>query len=113
MARLIDADKLMDEINQQRRASKTNFPKQSYVVGDVLNSILNAPTVDAVEVVHGWWKGYVHSALVRWKDGEPVWADRNVYRCSRCDFGTIAKHNYCPNCGAKMDGGKDNERKAD
>ena len=68
-----------------------------------LAEIDNAPTVDAAPVVHGWWKGYIHSALVRWKDGEPVWADRNVYRCSRCDFGTIAKHNYCPRCGAKMD----------
>lgn len=54
-------------------------------------------------VVRGWWKSYVHSALVRWKDGEPVWEDRNVYRCGRCDFGTIAKHNYCPRCGAHMD----------
>lgn len=78
---------------------------------DVLKMVANwlneAPTVDAVEVVHGHWKEYSHSALVRWKDGEPVWADRSVFRCSRCDFGTIAKHNYCPRCGAKMDGGNE------
>lgn len=71
---------------------------------ELIARIWSIPTVDAAPVVHGWWRGYVHSALVRWKDGEPVWADRNVYRCSRCDFGTIAKHNYCPRCGAKMDG---------
>ena len=68
-----------------------------------ISEIDKLPTVDAVEVVHGHWKEYSHSALVRWKDGEPVWADRSVFRCSRCDFGTIAKHNYCPRCGAKMD----------
>lgn len=50
----------------------------------------------------GFWKGYVHSALVGWTHGEPVWADRNVYRCDNCDFGTIAKHNFCPRCGADM-----------
>ena len=75
-----------------------------YDTNAVLDSIDAQPTVDAVEVVHGHWKEYSHSALVRWKDGEPVWADRSVFRCSRCDFGTIARHNYCPRCGAKMDG---------
>lgn len=60
---------------------------------------------EVVEVVRRWWKEYSHSALVNWKNGEPVWADRAVYRCSGCDFGTIIKHNYCPRCGAKMDGG--------
>ena len=24
------------------------------------------------------------------------------YRCSECDEDIIGKHNYCPNCGAKM-----------
>lgn len=54
--RLIDANALIDEINQQRRAGKTSFPRRSYVVGDVLTSIYNAPTVDAVEVVRGEWE---------------------------------------------------------
>lgn len=101
MARLIDANEITYH--------KSGFPK-----GDGFDSRLDwafredidkLPTVDAVEVVHGRWKEYSHSALVRWKDGEPVWADRSVFRCSRCGFGTIAKHNYCPRCGAKMDGG--------
>ena len=50
-----------------------------------------APTVDAVEVVHG-----------RWIQSEPG------YRlCSHCmaDVAIYSGHrNYCPNCGAKMDG---------
>lgn len=83
-----------------RKAILKADPKLAYVID-------NVPAVDAVEVVHGHWKEYSHSALVRWKDGEPVWADRSVFRCSRCDFGTIAKHNYCPRCGAKMDGGNE------
>lgn len=47
-----------------------------------------APTVDAVPVVHGH----------RVDDG-------GVYaRCSQCDGVLPICANYCPNCGAKMDG---------
>ena len=53
-----------------------------------------APTVDAVEVVHGRWY---------WKpSGEKKW----TLTCSVCESqdGTSESYNYCPNCGAKMDG---------
>jgi hypothetical protein len=47
-----------------------------------------APTVDAVPVVHGH----------RVDDG-------GFYaRCSQCDGVLPICANYCPNCGAKMDG---------
>ena len=49
--RLIDGNALLEEINAQRMASMGSFPRRYYVVGDALNSIRNAPTVDAVEVV--------------------------------------------------------------
>lgn len=92
--RLIDAGELLDQIDLQRRASKTGYPKQSFCVGDVLNCIRNAPTVDAAPVVHGWWN----------QDG--------IYIvCSVCNNCTLMPHlkglskfNYCPNCGARMDG---------
>ena len=60
---------------------------------DTDNLMENAPTVDAVEVVHGQWL--------------PT-SDDNKKRCSRCDIvHLIAQYphgqaNYCPNCGAKM-----------
>ena len=59
----------------------------------------NAPAVDAEPVRHGVWL--------------PT-SDENKKRCSRCDvIHLIAQYphgqaNYCPNCGAKMDGGADN-----
>ena len=51
------------------------------------------PTVDAVEVVHGRWM------LTHGEDGL-------YYDCSICGHcaGRGRKSNYCPNCGAKMDG---------
>ena len=49
-----------------------------------------APTVDAVSVVHGH----------RVDDG-------GFYaRCSQCDGVLPLCANYCPHCGAKMDGGQ-------
>ena len=51
------------------------------------------PAVDAVPVVHGRWE-YFHC----------VGCGR--YRCSECSHWVDAglDRNYCPNCGAKMDG---------
>jgi hypothetical protein len=53
-----------------------------------------APTVDAVPVVHGKWK---------FDDFD---GDGYDYTCSVCGLSFRNSGNYCPNCGAKMDGGK-------
>ena len=59
--------------------------------------IIDAPTVDAVEVVHGRWEpredaiGFVRCSVCH---------DCNIYD----DWPDDKKWNYCPNCGAKMDG---------
>ena len=57
-------------------------------------SLLDAPTVDAVEVVHGHWF---------WK---PTNEWTSILTCSVCGSqeGTAEVYKYCPNCGAKMDG---------
>jgi hypothetical protein len=60
-----------------------------------ISEIDKLPTVDAVEVVHGRWipirnkiHGYYMGLL-----------------CSECGHKATNKGgNYCPNCGAKMDG---------
>ena len=62
--------------------------------GKLVSSWLSeAPTVDAVEVVHGRW---IDVALRYTQVKE---------KCSVCG-GIVYAHgfNYCPNCGAKMDG---------
>ena len=48
-----------------------------------VDDVEKAPTIDAVEVVHGQWE------------------NGNCTNCGQVDF---SKPNYCPNCGAKMDG---------
>ena len=63
-----------------------------------LRMILDAPTVDAVEVVHGRW---IPTYKVNTWIGI---CEIDGYICSECGRGSIVKGNYCPNCGAKMDG---------
>lgn len=69
------------------------------------------PAVDAVPVVHGRWIP---------ADGEGETCDE--WDCSICErrltFGEEMEtdevyelNHYCPNCGAKMDGGEDNAEK--
>ena len=66
------------------------------------------PAADVAEVVHGEWQGEGDG----YADGEIVF---DVWHCSECgyciDDGTDDPErlpNYCPSCGAKMDGGNDN-----
>ncbi len=59
-----------------------------------------APTVDAVEVVHGRWI-FKHNPITDPKK----YFIRIV--CSKCNLHTGQTSNYCPNCGAKMDGGNE------
>ena len=84
MPRCIDADELKEL-------------REKYILGEVqvndeYDLIDRCPTIDAVPVVHG-----------RWIDVREYCGD---YMCSNCEtlYGTN-KFNYCPNCGAKMDGG--------
>ena len=59
----------------------------------------NAPTIDAVEIKHGHW--------TQWHDESDRLFFRERYRCSVCEAdNTYGKSDYCPWCGAKMDGDK-------
>lgn len=69
-----------------------------------------APAEDVAPVVHGRWDGEGDGLA----DGEIV---LDVWYCSECghciDDGTddpCVLPNYCPNCGAKMDGGDSDGR---
>ena len=56
---------------------------------DKVEGIKNLPAADAVEVVHGRW----------------IWDKRFAdYVCSECHNWDLKTPNYCPNCGARMDG---------
>lgn len=68
-------------------------------MGDAMEILANFPTVEAVPVRHGKWLSREEGCLY------PFW---ERYTCSEC-----GKHaddtKYCPNCGAKMDGEREEE----
>ena len=95
MARYVDIE--CDAVTEvlPRRAFKTRQ--------DIQDFLDNIPAADVVPVVHGHW----------------IWHEEEFeYECSACHCRFDYNHtfeifdhgfqyaNYCPNCGAKMDGGK-------
>ena len=69
----------------------------------MLDSVSEIPAEDVTEVRHGTW------LLEREPDGKNY-----CFHCSACDSGfsyisiyNVGDWNYCPNCGAKMDGGEE------
>ena len=65
----------------------------------VLRMIDDAPAADVAPVVHGRW-------VTHYRSGTTV-AEGYVSTC--CDMWNNRKSDYCPNCGAMMDGGVDHE----
>ena len=100
--RLIDADALLESGICAEYGYNDNglllIPMR-----DVTNSIRNAPTIDAEPVRHGRWL-YNYYPTVWYGHGEPP-----EWVCSECEERAYNTYDYCPNCGAKMDGGKDDE----
>ena len=66
---------------------------------DAQKIVCGQDTVDAVEVVHGKWKEYKGTGYL----GCSVCWDVFVEE----EWLTENRWNYCPNCGAKMDGGNE------
>ena len=89
--KLIYADDLLAAIRDDQDINGANFARAK-------RHIEAAPAVDAVEVVHGRWEMGIDEG------------DYEYGTCSVCGyneynaFGCCLPHNYCPNCGAKMDG---------
>ena len=95
MARYIDADKLIDEL----RVDLARTTVDAFTIGIVETTITllrEYPTADVAEVKHGEWIG------------KPL-AGYAKIRCSVCNTAFVQETGtwaYCPECGAKMDGGK-------
>ena len=99
MPRLIDAEKLKLHYAWWEGGSREMTMDEAKRDFDVIIDV--QPTVDAEPVRHGRWEQM-------WEDDDQIQA-----RCSCCGMvfwiGKGRDGNYCPNCGAKMDG----ERKED
>ena len=90
--RLIDADELLRKLQEQQKySSTTDIRGRSKSILEVIH----APTISVQPVKHGEWNSessyYVACSCCNYHLTRDEWF-------SGCDW------NYCPQCGAKMDG---------
>lgn len=94
--RLIDIDKI----------KPIDFPSTEMDGLDVVRYLNTLPTVDAVEVVHAEWIDIQFDPM--WRSMLATCSHCKVrgevrVKSNECGF-AVPDSNYCPNCGAKMDG---------
>ena len=96
--RLIDVNALKRQITRYHMSLTPRYISKlvDAEIGDVIDIIDEAPTVDAVEVVHGRWEKAEYSGFLRCDQCKDVYINE--------EWLEDGKWNYCPNCGAKMDG---------
>lgn len=90
--RLIDADDLYVRIAFLFAILADESIEKLYV----LETIKEQTTVDTVK--HGYW-------IIDRKFGADIMSGEQMVICSECDKEIFwGKQNYCPHCGARMDG---------
>jgi hypothetical protein len=96
MTEYINKAKAIAYVEEQYRLFKGDASKQAIVEG-CIEALMFTPTADVEEVKHGKWI-----------------VDGDITECSNCHKEYVTARgmlqlevfDYCPNCGAKMDGGK-------
>lgn len=91
----------MAEYIDREKAKRLLHIEYAYAAEQLLDEI---PAADVAPVVRGRWEKEP-SSYWRWTSSGAVAVTRTTYRCGLCGRGTAVKSNYCPHCGAKMDGG--------
>lgn len=103
MAEYLEREKVffaLEEFRMMETMSKHATYKSCAIARDAMEKmqivVAGLPIADVAPVVHGQWiadgDGYhwtYNCSICAWKDGYPF----------------NERHNFCPNCGAKMDGG--------
>lgn len=90
------AIKAMEKADYTLIASDADSCKADYL-REIIESV---PAADVVPVVYG-----------RWERRRNVWCCTNCGKGYKITYGAVAAnmHKYCPNCGARKDGGADND----
>ena len=101
MAKYIDCEPLINEFSggESMKSMAESMADEHFV-----EALKQAPAADVAEVIHGKWEaGHYQGGIF---DGT------NFEKCNVCQFERLfedirfkTNYNYCPNCGAKMDGG--------
>ena len=70
----------------------------------IVSDVENLPAADVVPVQHGRWLTWAEKFPDKKIFRNPTLSTIGVF-CSRCGNHADNMSDYCPNCGAKMDGG--------
>ena len=82
-----------------REAANLALAEQGFDWDKAKQALASVPAADVVPVVHGWWNATETCSLCGEKSTEGLDATTWNYWLP----------NYCPHCGARMDGGEDND----
>ena len=98
MAEYIERESLLEDI----QAAVENEGMGSMVAGALKRYVKRVTAADVAPVRHGRW---IHTDLAAHWLGKDECSECTYHEKDRRD---LSHFNYCPNCGAKMDGGDDN-----
>lgn len=93
------------------RLTKWEVTNRLTTMTDAKREIAEMPAADVAPVVHGEWEA------VDWREYdanscEVICYPKDGIACTHCRYvfkkDALWKKNFCPNCGAKMDGGAEN-----
>lgn len=102
--RLIDADALTEELKEWLKDKELHRglgtaeeiwcnDAEIDILDAIIEDISSMPTVGAKPVIHAKWVSKIPGSILS--------------ECSHCNFGCGSySYEYCPYCGARMDGGK-------
>ena len=99
MAKYIEREALIKELEADFNTDWADYASKDYINGvrdeydDTLKIICQQKTADVQPVRHGYWEECeIRGTLTQ--------------SCSVCggDCGVLYPYNFCPNCGARMDG---------
>lgn len=102
--RLIDLNALLLELKKMESEYYASEFEEDNIMGlgvmMAIRKVKDAPTIEAESVRHGEWVS--------------LEADIGLFACSNCGHKILrAECNYCPKCGAKMDGGNNEQERTD
>ena len=104
MAEYIEREALLDDLDEA--AKKRGM---GAIISDTLQRyVRRIPAADVIPVRHGWW---LHSHY------EDCSEHFEIVKCSNCGCEAylmafyVRDGNYCPYCGARMDGARNGEEK--
>lgn len=100
MAEYIEREAIIKHI-EEKLDKLTDMPEMGARIAamesaynSTLNYIIQIPAADVEPVKRGKWE------VVRTRNN----FIKHMYKCPACEKNQFARSNYCPNCGAKMDG---------